>query len=455
MGAFARAAWAWPPSPPIVASGSAGARPTLQESAPFHGADSWPGPEDNELSMTGREYERSHPWISFTLDLRAAPTGLWTLLGQAVARCEQIAGAALPPGNAEDMQKLYLVKGVQATTAIEGNTLSTEQIRARVEGRLDLPPSQEYLGREVDNVVRACNAIAAELLHGRPLRLAPEGILAFNSQVLDGLEDHLEDGVVPGEIPVHAVGVGRYRGAPRRDCAFLLAKLCDWLEEGRRDISLLGDERADQVATAILHAIIAHLYIAWIHPFGDGNGRTARLVEFMLLARAGVPLTSAQLLSNHYNLTRAEYYRQLDRASRANDGRGDPIGFVLYALRGLVDGLEEQCRYISAIQLSIAWEHFVFRRFQEERRSPALSRRRELVLALTAAEEPVPRARLRRLNPVLAELYAAKTDKTVTRDLNWLVQQRLIEKRPHGYRARVELMLSFRPPRADQGRDSP
>lgn len=99
-------------------------------------------------------------------------------------------------------------------------------------------------------------------------------------------------------------------------------------------------------------------------------------------------------------------------------------------------------------------QHFVLRRFQEERRSPALSRRRELVLALTGAEEPVPRARLRRLNPALAELYAAKTDKTVTRDLNWLMQQRLIEKRPHGYRARVELMLSFRP-RADQGRDAP
>ena len=338
---------------------------------------------------------------------------------------------------------------MQATTAIEGNTLSTEQIRARVEGRRELPPSQEYLGREVDNVVRACNAIAAALLRGDPLRLTPEEIVAFNAQVLDGLEEHLEEGVVPGEIPAHAVGVGRYRGAPREDCEFLLARLCRWLEEEHRDVSQLGDQRADQIATAILHAIIAHLYIAWIHPFGDGNGRTARLAEFMLLARAGVPLTSAQLLSNHYNLTRVEYYRQLNRASRAAGGRGDPVGFVLYALRGLVDGLGEQCRRISAIQLSIAWEHFVFRRFREERRSPALNRRRELVLALTGEDKPVSRAHLRRLNPALAELYAGKTDKTVTRDLNWLLQQGLIEQRPHGYRALVELMLSFRPARAD------
>lgn len=404
--------------------------------------------------MAGRTYQRTHPWISFTLDLRAAPPDLWTLLGQAVARCEQIAGAALPPGNAREMQKLYLVKGVQATTAIEGNTLSAEQIRARVEGRLELPPSQEYLGREVDNVVHACNTIATALLDGRPLRLTPEGIAAFNTQVLNGLEEHLEEGVVPGQIPAHAVGVGRYRGAPRQDCAFLLSRLCRWLEDDHPHVSLLGEESANRIATAILQAIVAHLYIAWVHPFGDGNGRTARLVEFMLLARAGVPLTSAQLLSNHYNLTRAEYYRQLDRASRAEGGRGDPVGFVLYALRGLVDGLEEQCRHIGAIQLSIAWEHFVFRRFREERRSPALSRRRELVLALTAEDEAVPRGRLRRLSPDLAELYAGKTDKTVTRDLNWLLEEGLIERRPHGYRARVELMLSFRPPRADGADDA-
>ena len=49
------------------------------------------------------------------------------------------------------------------------------------------------------------------------------------------------------------------------------------------------------MAEGILKATLAHLYIAWIHPFGDGNGRTARLVEFMLLSRAGVPSPSAHL----------------------------------------------------------------------------------------------------------------------------------------------------------------
>ena len=397
--------------------------------------------------MSSREYERSHPWIRFEADLRKAPPRLWALLGQAVALCRQVAGAALPPAAAAEMQTLYLVKGVQATTAIEGNTLSTGQIRERVEGRLELPLSQAYLGQEVDNVLRACNAIAATIRGGGTLRLTPDRIADCNRQVLDGLDAHLEEGVVPGAIPAHAVGVGRYRGAPRADCAFLLDRLCRWLED-EPGLTMFEREDDDRIATAILHAILAHLYLAWIHPFGDGNGRTARLVEFMLLARAGVPLTSAQLPSNHYNLTRAEYYRQLDRASRANGGRGDPLGFIGYAAQGLVDGLKEQCGHVGAVQSFIAWEHFVFFRFRRERRSPAIERRRELVLALSARDLPAPKAELRRLNPAVAERYAGKTDKTLTRDVNWLLAADLIERGDGGYRARSARMRSFLPPRA-------
>ena len=402
-----------------------------------------------------RSYRRNHPWITFQVDLHTAPARLWTLLGQAVARCGQIAGSALPPGAADEMQSLYLVKGVQATTAIEGNTLSTEQIRDRIQGRLPLPPSQEYLGREVDNVLEACGEVAEAIVGGVRIQLTAEWIAARNRQVLDGLEDHLEEGVVPGEIPAHAVGVGHYRGAPRTDCGFLMEHLCTWLEQ-EPGLSMFEQEQEDRIATAILHSIIAHLYIAWIHPFGDGNGRTARLVEFMLLARAGVPLTSAQILSNHYNLTRAEYYRQLDRSSRAREGQGDPIGFLLYGLQGFVDGLVKQCDEIDAIQLSIAWKHFVFDRFRQERRSPALNRRREIALALTdRPQRAAARTELRRLDPTVAEFYAGKTDKTLTRDINWLLKENLIEKRHGGYRARVDRMRSFRPTRAksDQGVD--
>jgi Fic family protein len=77
-------------------------------------------------------------------------------------------------------------------------------------------------------------------------------------------------------------------------------------------------ERADvfdPISKSVLLAVWAHLYIAWIHPFGDGNGRTARLVGFTLLLEGGVPAPAAHLLSNHNNRTRSSYYMELDKAS--------------------------------------------------------------------------------------------------------------------------------------------
>ncbi len=393
-----------------------------------------------------REYHRTHPWISFRHHLERADPLHWSLLGEAAARCDHVAEAVLPPAGAQELHRLYLIKGARATTAIEGNTLGEEQIAAQLEGRLELPPSQEYLKREVDNVLRVVNDLFGEILGGQPPVLTPNWISGANRRLLAGLEDRLEEGVVPGEVPAHPVGVLRYRGAPRKDCAFLLDRLCWWIEGD--DWPVRPDRKEDRTASAILRAVLAHLYVAWIHPFGDGNGRTARMAEFMILAREGVPSPCAHLLSNHYNLTRAEYYRQLDRSSRANSGRGDPLGFLLYSLQGFVDGLREQSRHIARMQLTLAWEHFVYAEFQRVPSSPAMRRRREVTLILGRASEPVRKPEVPDLSPGLARLYAARTSKTLTRDMNWLVRRGFLERSEDGYRAKLETMRAFQPARA-------
>ena len=393
-----------------------------------------------------REYRRTHPWISFRHHLERADPLHWALLGEAAARCDQIAQAVLPPADARELHRVYLVKGARATTAIEGNTLSEEQIAAHLEGRLELPPSREYLQREVDNVLTAVNDIFGEIVAGRPPELTPDWIAGANRRLLAGLEEHLEEGVVPGEIPTHPVGVLRYRGAPRADCGFLLDRLCGWLEGD--DWPVRPDRHEDRTASAILRAVFVHLYIAWIHPFGDGNGRTARLAEFMILAREGVPSPCAHLLSNHYNVTRAEYYRQLDRSSRANSGRGDPLGFLRYSLQGFVDGLRLQSESIAGVQLRLAWEHFVYGEFRRIPSSSAMRRRREVTLALGLVDASVRKRAIPDLSPDLARLYADRTSKTLTRDMNWLLKRGFLEKGQDGYRAKVESMRAFQPPRA-------
>lgn len=49
---------------------------------------------------------------------------------------------------------------------------------------------------------------------------------------------------------------------------------------------------------------------------GDGNGRTARLMEFQLLLEGGLPTAACHLLSNYYNRTRSRYYTVLAQTSR-------------------------------------------------------------------------------------------------------------------------------------------
>ena len=393
-----------------------------------------------------REYRRTHPWISFRHHLERADPLHWSLLGEAAARCDHVARAVLPPAGARELHRLYLIKGARATTAIEGNTLSEEQIADLLDGHLELPPSREYLKQEVDNVIKAVNDIFADIMTGEPQVLTADWLAGANRRLLAGLEEHLEKDVVPGEIPTRPVGVLRYRGAPREDCALLLDRLSGWLEGDAWPVR--PDRQEDRTASAILRAVFVHLYVAWVHPFGDGNGRTARLAEFMILAREGVPSPCAHLLSNHYNLTRAEYYRQLDRSSRANSGRGDPLGFLLYSLQGFVDGLREQSRFIGRIQLKLAWEHFVYGEFRRTPSSRAMRRRREVTLVLGRGGEPVNKRAIPDLSPGLARQYAEKTGKTLTRDMNWLVQRKFLERGEDGYRAKVESMRAFGPPRA-------
>jgi hypothetical protein len=155
-----------------------------------------------------RTYEKTHGWINFQLDLRSAKYKIWMLLGEAQSKCQHIVDVPLLPYMRQQLYSMFLAKGVLATTAIEGNTLTEEEVAARLNGTLQLPPSKEYLGQEVDNVIAACNEIGQRVLHGAPLKLSVKDIKHFNQLILRNLP--LDDDVVPGKIREHNVLVGRY-----------------------------------------------------------------------------------------------------------------------------------------------------------------------------------------------------------------------------------------------------
>ena len=378
-------------------------------------------------------YRVTHPWLTFGFDIATFGPKEWTSFGRAQAGCANLIGTPLLPGVAELLDRTYLAKGAQATTAIEGNTLTEEEVSRMLDGPLDLPPSRHYLEQEVRNVLDAFDGIDEALQSSGEIPLTPETICRYNGLVLrDVVED--EDRVRPGRIRTSEVIVGRYRGPRARDCAHLLERMCEWLECADFEI----DEN-DPLAFArmLTRALLAHLYIAWIHPFGDGNGRTARLVEFHLLAAAGlVPTPAAHLLSNHYNQTRSRYYRVLDRSSRIEPW--SPVEFIAYALEGFVDGLAEQAGWIKAQNRLLVWRSHV-----DEVMAPhdtaAGRRRRELARTLPL-RDPVQPSEIRILSAHLAAAYAGKTSKTITRDINHLVSLGLVERTGRSIRPLVEKM---------------
>lgn len=385
-----------------------------------------------------KTFLRTHPWLTFASDFSKASAELWIALGECQSKCEHVAGVPLRPETQDYLFRLYLAKGVLATTAIEGNTLSEEEVLQHLEGKLKLPPSREYLGQEIDNVIVGCNQILGDIRAGKPLSVSSQRIQELNRIVLDKLK--LEPGVVPGEFRGYAVGVARYKAPPAGECADLVDRLCEWLGS-----DAFAPKPGLDIVHAILKAVLAHLYLAWIYPFGDGNGRTARLVEFQILMASGVPAPPAHLLSNHYNQTRTEYYRQLDQASSSG---GDVLPFVAYAVQGFRDGLRSQVEVIRGQQWDVAWRNYVHESFSDKK-SPSDVRRRHLVLALSRHSEPVPSARLTEISPRIAMAYARKATKTLSRDLNALVEMGLVTKDANGHRARRELILAFLPPKAD------
>jgi Fic family protein len=383
-----------------------------------------------------RTFEQTHPWISYRVDFSKAGPELWLDLGEAASKCEHIARVPLKPETALKLHQLYLAKGANATTAIEGNTLSEAEVLKAVEGKLEVPKSKEYLKQEVDNVIRVCDSIAEELKNGTLSPLTLEIIKRYNGEVLKDLpKEHKEE--VPGEIRKYSVLVGNvYRGAPDGECEYLLNRLCEWLD-GPDFQPLPGRE----LIYAIIKSIIAHLYLAWIHPFGNGNGRTARLLEFHILLKAGVPSPAAHLLSNHYNQTREEYYRQLNQASKSG---GDIMPFLRYAVQGLVDGLKGQLNYIWNQQWHLAWENYVHDLFRAK--SGATNKRqRDLALDLGIAADWVEISNIPEFTPRLAKAYAGKTSKTVQRDLNMLASHHLVHRDGRKIKANRELILAFLP----------
>lgn len=385
-------------------------------------------------------YKESHPWITFEIDLRQLAPQTWIGLGKCAAKCEQISGAPLKPMTEKELYTLSLIRGAQATTAIEGNTLSEDEVRQILEKRSKIPPSKKYLEQEVGNILDVYNRIARNIKSNTHQDLTPNRICEFNENVLNNLV--VDDEIIPGKFRQHRVTVGKYLAPSPNEMPILIEHYCNWLKGS----DFIAEKDEEIFVYAIIKAIIAHLYFAWIHPFGDGNGRTARLIEFEILAQSGIPLPAAHILSNHYNATRNEYYRQLDRSSKSDNG---VLDFITYAVQGFLDGLNYHLKIIVNQQIDIALRNYIHEAFREKKESKTWKRRRHLVLDMSLRPEPVKKDDIPYISKRITIAYQGKGPRVLVRDLAALQEMGLIAKKGNTYRVKSELILAFLPVRID------
>jgi Fic family protein len=362
---------------------------------------------------------------NFGVNLADLPFTFWKNLGEAKSKCEHISHAPLLPETRNHINLVFLVKGVHSTTAIEGNTLTEAEVMAIFKKELTLPPSRLYQGIEVENILTAMNEAWQRPLSGP---LSSEEISAMNARVLAGLD--VPEHVTPGHYRTEPVGVGLYRCPHPTDVARLMEKFVEWYNTFTSAIAGL-----DGVSLAIIKAIAAHIYFVLIHPFGDGNGRAARLIEWRTLDHAGLASVATHLLSNHYNLTRTRYYEMLDHASRGRD----MMPFFCYAVEGLVDQLAAQLTYIHEQYADLVYLDLV-RAKTPGGSKEVIERRQEVALAICHAKAAVPRADVPALNSRLSAAYRHTSEKMLSRDLYALMDAGLITLSKDGWESVTDPM---------------
>ena len=370
------------------------------------------------------EHNSVHSWLDFQVDLKAAAPQFWLLLGEAQARCSQISGAPLRPGAAEEIGRIQTARFLLAGAAIAGNTITDDEILRHLDGRLDPAPSQRSLPIALVSLLAARTSILEAVARGEPAEVTPELLTALNRLALAGVAaGEPGAGRRDDTLPPAGADGPRDGGPPASDLPVLMVRLCAWLNAPRPGPPLV---------VAIMRAFLAHLHVAWIRPFADGNGRTARLVELHVLAHAGVPSPAVALPLVFHARDREEYFRQIARARRSPSGS---VNFVQHSTLGFVEELRDLEAALAARQREATWRHHVEAAFGD-RPGKAARRQKQLLLDLGAAGGPVATSRARAAGPDTALAYLRLNEKTVRRDLSELAARGLVERVRGGWRVR-------------------
>jgi len=229
-----------------------------------------------------------------------------------------------------------LIRSAHHSTSIEGNPLSLEEVTDLLEGREVTAHPREK--REVLNYVEVLDYIEREYQSHPDKPVTVDSICQLHSLVAGGILPEHEAGhfrQVPVVVGIPATGEIRFRPPDWDDVPRLMADLAGWL-----------NSPAASALMPVLQAGIAHYECVRIHPFVDGNGRTARALATLILYKRGFDTKRFFALEEYYNLDRQSYYSALATADR----RGDLTEWLEYFVQGIAVEMVRMEQHLTALE---------------------------------------------------------------------------------------------------------
>jgi Fic family protein len=253
---------------------------------------------------------------------------LLSLVEEIAVLRERIQRAAVDVSWVPALQKDSRARNVHASTAIEGNPLTLEQVRALEEGR-ELSAASDRSQREVLNYFAGLRYV--EKNAGKKT-IRHEDVFALHRILAKDVMDQGE----AGRYRSVAVKVGHYLPPPAADVSGLMFELLQWWNVLAREMS------------PVLSSAILHYRFEAIHPFADGNGRTGRALATWELYRRGFDTHHIFSVDEYYWEDRPAYYAALDAVRREGD---DLTHWLEYCAAGLRQTLERVWLRIQAFQV--------------------------------------------------------------------------------------------------------
>ena len=211
------------------------------------------------------------------------------------------------------------------STQIEGNRLTQIQVQETLAGARF--PGRERDTGEVRNYYRAIEEVERLAQHSDPL--AEADIQHIHGLVLDGRPSPTPYRDGQNVIRDSNSGSIVYLPPEAQDVAALMADLVAWIN---------GELQRGELPAPLI-AALSHYQFATIHPYYDGNGRTARLLTTLILHRAGYGLKGIYSLEEYYAQNLAQYYEALTAGPSHNyyfgRAEADVTGFVAYFCVGM------------------------------------------------------------------------------------------------------------------------